>query len=307
MRPGRPSRLAVAAGLLPLAGSAACAFPGPAPAVRAGVVPAVASISAWGSILAQLGGSHVRATSVITNPNTDPHDYEPTPATGRVVASSLLFVENGVGYDSWAGKVLAASPDPRRVVIDAGRLTGIPADGNPHRWYSPGSVLAVAAAITAGLKQLDPADAGYFDGRHRAFVATRLAAYRRLIADLRARYAGTPVGASESIFAPLAAALGLDLRTPPSFLKAISEGSEPSAADKATIDSQIAGHRIKVYVVNRQNATPDVAAQVRAARAHGIPVVSITETLTPATASFEQWQVAQLRALEAALHRATGR
>jgi len=115
------------------------------------------------------------------------------------------------------------------------------------------------------------------------------------------------VGASESIFAPLAQALGLDLITPYSFLKAISEGAEPTAADKTSIDRQIAKKEIKVWVFNSQNSTPDVARFTEAARKKGIPISTITETLTPATATFEQWQVRQLRALEAALHRATGR
>jgi zinc/manganese transport system substrate-binding protein len=128
-----------------------------------------------------------------------------------------------------------------------------------------------------------------------------------LIKEIQTKYAGTPVGASESIFAPLAQALKLDLITPPSFLKAISEGTDPSPSDLSTINSQISGKNIKVYVFNSQNATPDIAAQVKAAKAQGIPVSTVTETLAPATASFEQWQSAQLQALAAALHQATGK
>jgi zinc/manganese transport system substrate-binding protein len=265
-----------------------------------------ASINAWGSILSQLGGRHVRETSIITNPNTDPHDYEPTPADGRTIATSQLFVENGVGYDSWAAKALQAGADPHRVVVDVGRVTGTPEGGNPHRWYSPTDVAKVAARITADLKKVDPADAAYFQGRYRTFQTTALAPYHRLIHDIKARYAGTPVGASESIFAPLAGALGLRLVTPPSFLKAISEGTDPSAADKATIDAQISGKKIKVYVFNSQNSTPDVSEQVSAARKAGIPVTQITETLSPAGATFQQWQATQLRSLERALSQASG-
>ncbi|HLX21207.1 MAG TPA: zinc ABC transporter substrate-binding protein, partial [Gaiellaceae bacterium] len=121
------------------------------------------------------------------------------------------------------------------------------------------------------------------------------------------KYHGVRVGASESIFAPLAQALGLDLITPYSFLKAISEGTEPTAADKTTIDRQIAKKQIAVWVYNSQNSTPDVARFTSAARKQGIPVTTITETLSPASATFEQWQSAQLRALEAALHEATGK
>jgi zinc/manganese transport system substrate-binding protein len=297
----RPVGLAAAASLV--AGCASGAAPGASG--TAGVVRVAASINAWGSILAQLGGAHVRETSIITNPNTDPHDYEPTPADGRTIATAQLFVENGVGYDAWAGKALAAQPDSSRLVIDVGTVTGVPVGGNPHRWYSPADVEKVADAITADLQRLDPADSAYFTSRRHAFDDVALRDYHRLVGDIRAKYAGTPIGASESIVSPLAAALGLHLLTPTTFLTAISEGADPSAADKALIDTQIRDRRIKVYVFNRQNSTPDVAAQVSAARARGIPVVAVTETLSPATASFQDWQVAQLQALEAALEQAT--
>jgi zinc/manganese transport system substrate-binding protein len=306
-----PALIAAIAALSLLAGCATSSSPGGAvtnsgSGPRARVITAVASIDAWGSILAQLGGTHVRASSIITNPDTDPHDYEPTPADGRLIAGASLFVENGVGYDSWADKSLAASPNDERTVINVGSLVGQPTDGNPHRWYSPSDVESVANAITAALKKIDPADAGYFDDQRQQFEQVGLAPYHQLIAQIKARYAGTPVGASESIFAPLADALGLDLITPPSFLRDISQGSDPSAADKAEIDSQINHKLIKVYVFNSQNSTPDVSAQVSAARQHGIPIAAVTETLSPQGASFQDWQSAQLRSLQAALARATG-
>ena len=228
------------------------------------------------------------------SPATDPHDYEPTPADAKVIAMAAVFVENGVGYDSWAARAVRADPEPGRQVIDVAQLTGTPAGGNPHRWYSP-RTWQVADAITAALKRADPADAGYFDRQHEPFVGTGLAEYHRLIAEIRTRYAGTPVGASESVFSPLADALGLDLITPAGFLRAISEGADPSAADKAAIDAQLSGRQIEVYVFNSQNSTPDVAAQVRAAQRAGIPVVDVTETPTPAGARFQDWQVRQLQ------------
>jgi len=271
------------------------------------VVQAAASINAWGSILSQLGGTHVKTTSIITSPDTDPHAYEPTPADGRTIATAQLFVENGIGYDPWADKALQANPDSGRTVINVGQLTGTPDGGNPHRWYSPSNVEKVADTITADLKKIDPADAAYFDTQRSTFENTGLAQYHQLINDIKTKYAGTPVGASESIFAPLSDALGLNLITPPSFLKDISEGTDPSAADKATIDAQISGKKIKVYVFNSQNSTPDVSAQVTAAKQNGIPVAAVTETLSPEGASFQQWQSSQLTAIEAALAQATGK
>jgi len=297
------ARILVAAVVSLAAG--ACAVSPPAGAGRP--LTAVATTSAWGSILTQLGGDRVRTLSLISNPDTDPHDYEPTPADARALSLARLVVENGVGYDAWAGRVLAASPDSHRIVLDVGDLAGVAADGNPHVWYSPVDVTKLVAAADEALQRLDPADASYFRQRRAAFERQGLARYRELIAAIRAHYAGVPIGASESIVVPLADALHLDLVTPPSFLRAISEGIDPSAADKLTVDEQIRRHRIAVYVYNRQNSTPDVSRQVAAARAAGIPIVAMTETLTPIGASFQNWQVAQLEALRAALQKATGR
>jgi zinc/manganese transport system substrate-binding protein len=272
-----------------------------------GRLSVVAAENFWGSIASQLGGDRVSVKSVITNPDTDPHDYEPTPADARTVASARYVIYNAVGYDPWAPKLLAANPQSGRKVLAVGDLVGVKAGGNPHRWYSPPNVEQVIDQITADYKSLDPADAAYFDQQHAAFVSTGLGEYHSLIETIKARYAGTPVGASESIFAPLADALGLDLLTPASFLDAISEGSEPTAADKATIDNQIKTKAMKVYVFNSQNSTPDVQAQVNEAKAAGIPTTTITETLAPASASFQDWQVRQLQALEAAMAQATGK
>jgi zinc/manganese transport system substrate-binding protein len=276
-------------------------------ATGGGRLPVVAAENFWGSLATQLGGDRVTVKSIVTNPDTDPHGYEPTPADGRTVASAKYVVYNGIGYDPWAPKLLGANPASGRKVLAVGDLVGVKPGGNPHRWYSPGNVAQVIDQITADYKSLDPTDAAYFDQQHTTFTSTGLGEYHSLISDIKARYGGTPVGASESIFAPLAEALGLDLLTPESFLDAISEGSEPTAADKATIDTQIKTHQIKVYVFNSQNSTPDVQAQVNEAKAAGIPTTTITETLSPPSATFQAWQVGQLKALEATLAQATGK
>jgi len=265
----------------------------------------VAAENFWGSIAAQLGGDRVRVTSIITNPNADPHDYEPTTGDAREMATARFVIENGIGYDPWVQKLLDANPVSGRDVLDVGTLLGVPDGGNPHRWYSPHDVQRVIDAITAEYKKIDPSDASYFDHQRASFVTDGLSEYHRVISDIRTRYAGTPVGASESIFALLAPALGLELITPYPFLKAISEGTEPSAADKAIIDHQISSQLIEVYVYNSQNATPDIQRQIEEARAAGIPVTTITETLVPANATFQAWQVRELQELQAALRRAS--
>jgi zinc/manganese transport system substrate-binding protein len=267
----------------------------------------VAAENFWGSIAAQLGGNRVRVTSVITSPATDPHDYEPTAADARTMAGAQLAIVNGIGYDPWAGKLIAANPVHGRVVLTVGDLVGVKPGGNPHRWYSPSNVQQVTAQIVRDYTKLDPKDAGYFAQQQARFETRGLAQYKGLIATIKRKYHGVPVGASESIFAPLAQALGLKLLTPASFLKAISEGTEPTASDKTTIDRQIAGKQIKVWVFNSQNSTPDVQRITDAARKKGIPITTITETLTPTSASFQSWQSRQLEALAAALAKATGR
>jgi zinc/manganese transport system substrate-binding protein len=275
--------------------------------IAATQIHVVAAENFWGSLAAQLGGNRVQVTSVITNPATDPHDYEPSAVDARTFAGAQMAIVNGIGYDPWAPKLIAANPVNGRVVLTVGDLVGIMPGGNPHRWYSPANVQQVISAIVRDYSKLDPKDAAYFRAQKAQLETKGLAPYKRLIATIKRRYHGVAVGASESIFAPLAQALGLRLVTPYSFLKAISEGTEPTAADTTTIGRQIAKREIKVWVLNSQNSTPDVARFTEAARKKHIPVTTITETLTPASATFEQWQVRQLRALEAALHEATGR
>ncbi len=267
----------------------------------------VAAENFWGSIAAQLGGSHTTVTSLITNPAADPHDYEPTAADARSVSSARYVIVNGIGYDGWADKLLSADPGARRTTLDVGDLVGVHPGGNPHRWYSPTDVTRVVERVSADYRRIDPADAGYFTAREKAFEHTALGPYHRLIAEIRARYAGTPVGGSESVVSPLAQGLGLRMLTPGSFLDAISEGSDPTARDKATVDRQISTRRIRVYLYNSQNSTPDIQQQVKEAKAAGIPVATVTETLTPAGATFQQWQVRQLQAIERALAAATTR
>jgi len=267
----------------------------------------VAGENFWGSIAAQLGGARVDVQSIIVNPGTDPHSYEPTPKDARTIAGSRLAIVNGVGYDSWASKLLEASPQSGRVVLNVGHLLGLSQGENPHRWYFPADVRLVIAAITADYERLDPAAAGYFTARRAAFETDSLARYDRLRAHIRARYSGVPVGYSESIFQGLGEDLHLKLLTPYSFAKAIAEGTEVTAQDKRTVDAQAEAGKIRVWVFNSQNVTPDVQRVNELARAKGIPIATVTETLSPASATFEQWQVTQLEGLAAALHAATGR
>ncbi len=267
----------------------------------------VAAENFWGSIAKQLAGDRGGVTSIVVNPATDPHSYEPNAQDARTLAGARLAIVNGIGYDNWAPKLLHASPSSGRSVLNVGSVLGLHEGDNPHQWYSPRSVRRVIAAIVAAYDRLDPRDAAYFAGRRQDFERHDLARYDALRRQIRARYAGVPVGYSESIFQPLGDDLGLRLLTPYSFAKAIAEGTDVTAQDKQAVDAQASKRLIAVWVFNSQNATPDVQRVNELARAHGIPVATVTETLSPASDSFQQWQVAELEALSRALHRATGR
>ncbi len=277
----------------------ACGLGGPGSS--GGKLEVVAAENFWGSIASQLGGDKVHVTSIITNPDTDPHAYDATANDAKVMARAGYVIENGAGYDPWAPKLISANPNSGRQVLDVGDLVRVKEGGNPHFWYSPDYVNKVIDQVTSDYKKLDSGDSSYFDQQNSAYKSTALKDYSATVAAIKQKYSGVPVGASESIFVYLADATGLKLISPPDYMKAISEGTDPSAADKATIDEQVTTKQVKVFVYNSQNTTPDVKAVEDKAKAAGIPVVEITETLTPATASFQDWQTTQLKALLKAL------
>ena len=289
---------------------AACGGTTQAPASTGGgnnVIQVVAAENFWGSIASQVGGSHVHVTSIIVDPNADPHAYEPTTTDARTIADAQYVIYNGAGYDPWMDKLLQANPTSGRKTLKVGDFIGKHEGDNPHMWYNPDYVTAVADKIRDDLKTFDQGDTTAFDQSSQAFLTTGLKQYHDLIAAIKAKYSGTPVGATESIFSYLAPALGLKLITPYSYLKAVSEGTDISAADEATVEQQIVQKQIKVLVYNSQNTPNNIQALINKARANNIPVATITETLSPATASFQQWQSSQLQGIQAALAQATGK
>ncbi|MEY2431438.1 MAG: zinc/manganese transport system substrate-binding protein [Acidimicrobiaceae bacterium] len=270
-------------------------------------IEVAASTTAWGSLAAALGGDRVHVTNIVSNPDADPHDYEPTAADARTLSTAQYVIFNGVGYDEWARRVVDSNGSTTQTVLDIGNVVGAKSGDNPHRWYFPDDVRKVVARIVEDYKRIDPRDATQYEQRGTAFLAGEFKKYDNVLNTIRQRYPGVPVGASESLFVGIADATGLDLTTPRSFVTAISEGVEPSLQDKTAVDQQIASKTIKVYVFNPQNSTPDVANLVAEAHRQGIPVVEFTETLVPEGATFVEWQVGQLQALADALATATGR
>jgi zinc/manganese transport system substrate-binding protein len=293
-------RLLAVAGIVGTLAMTACGR-GTAPSGTSGKVEVVTAENFWGSIATQVGGDRAHVTSVIVNPETDPHAYEPTPADAKLIAGARYVIVNGAGYDAWAPKLLAANPVAGRVVLTVADFIGIKEGDNPHMWYSPTYVERVVDKIASDLAAIDAGDATYFDQQRAAYKTTGLKAYHDTINAIKTKYKGVPVGATESIFTYLATDTGLSLITPNDYLKAISEGTDPSPSDKATVVKQITGKMIKVFVFNTQNSTPDVNSLVDKAKAQGIPVSRVTETLSPATVSFQHWQTNQLKELLAAL------
>ncbi len=264
-------------------------------------ITAVAAEDTWGNLLGQLGGDRVKVASIISDPGVDPHDYDAKPSDSVAVADARLVVVNGLGYDGWASKLVGANPLSGRAVVDVGRVVGAKHGDNPHRWYMPADVHRVIDQMASALERVDPGDRAWFDAQAARLQSEGLKAYDDQIARIRATYAGTPIAISESIYAGMADALGLEVRTPPSFSDAIAEGNEPTAQDKEAVDRQIAEHQVRVFVYNSQNATPDVRALAAAAAKAGIPAVAVTETLSPRGATFQEWQQRQLSELESAL------
>src|SRR5579859_7315560 len=251
-RARRATRAVAAAGLAVLAlAASACAatVSGNATAGPGGsrVIYVVAAENFWGSLASQLGGAHVRVFSVVSDPNADPHDYESSAVDARAVAVARYVVENGVGYDDWMAKLLAANPTPGRRVYDIGATLGKRPGDNPHLWYDPAYVTTACDHIEADLKALDPKDSGYFTAR-RAAVTAAFAGIRGQLAQIRRADAGVPVASTESIVAYLAASLRLKLISPPAFMNAVAEGNDPPAASVVELEHQLTARQARVLV-----------------------------------------------------------
>ena len=220
-------------------------------------------------------------------------------------AQYVIF--NGAGYDPWMNKLLQSNPASGRKELNIGTFNGKREGDNPHMWYNPDYVTAVVNKIRDDLKSIDAVHANDFDSSAQTFLTMGLQQYHTLITKIKTKYGSTPVGATESIFSYLAPALGLKLITPYSYLKAVSEGEDISASDEATVEQQISTKQIKVLIYNSQNTPNTIQALITKAKASNIPVATITETLTPATATFQDWQTSELQGIQNALAQATGK
>lgn len=262
-------------------------------------VSVVAAENFYGDIVGQLGGDHVAITNIISDPNVDPHEYVTSTKDAAAVAQAQLVVQNGIGYDDFLQRLMAASPNPARRLIVVAQLTGHKKGDNMHLWYDLATAPKVAAAVLDVLVQDDPADATSFRAWYRAFLAS-LPPLSQTVAAMKAQYAGAPVAFTEPVFGYMAEALGLKVLTSEAFQKAIEEGEDPPASALAQMDDQLKKHEVKVLIYNVQTVSPITTRVQELAKRVGVPVVGVSETEPPGN-SYQQWMQSQLDALRAAL------
>ena len=278
--------------------------PETAAAAQAGACPTtpvdvVVSVDQWGDIVSELGGACATVKTVLASSSVDPHDYEPSPADAASFTGAKLIVLNGADYDHWASD-LAATSAPAAPVVSAAAVTQTGDGANPHLWYRPSAVTAVADAVSAELAKIDPEAAGYFSERRAAF-ATTMQPYSTLIEKIKAGATGKSYAATESVFDYSAEALGLINKTPQGYQQAAANESEPAPADIQAFRKALANKQIDVLIYNIQTEG-SMPEQIRAAAEEsGIPVVEVTETVAPGETTFVGWQDKQLTALAGAL------
>ena len=265
-----------------------------------GRVDVVAAENVYGSIASQIGGPHISLTSILTNPNADPHLFEPRSANGLAVATAKVVIQNGVGYDAFMTKLENAAPSKSRLVVTMADVLGIPGtDPNPHLWYDVPQLDRMAGAIATGLERADPPHTSAYRAGLARFERS-LGPLRHEVAAIRTRFHGAPVAYTEPVPGYLLTAAGLDNVAPEAFTRAIEDGSEPTPSAVAAMDALISRHRIRVLLYNSQTISALTTRLHASARTAGIPVVPVSETLPPGL-SFQQWQLGQARALAAAL------
>ena|SRR5579872_7250512 len=261
-------------------------------------VSIVAAENFYGDVAAQVGGDRVATTGILSNPDADPHLFEASAATARALANAKIVIANGADYDPWMEKLLKANKAPGRREIVVADLAHKKPGANPHLWYDPSVVKALAAALAADLSVLDPIHKTEYEKGSAAFAAS-LEPLEARIAAMRRKYSGQPVAASEPVFGYMAALIGLNMREE-KFALAVMNNTEPSAGDVAAFEDDLKGHRVKAMLYNAQASEPAVQRLMRIAKDEKIPVVGVAET-EPANMNYQQWMSSQLDGLDRAL------
>ena len=261
-------------------------------------IKVVAAESVYGDIARQIGGANVTVTSILANPTQDPHAFEASASTARAIADAKLVIYNGAGYDPWAANLLSPSKSPAREVIEVAKLMHKKPGNNPHLWYEPAAVSALAEVLAARLTKLEPANRADY-ARGLAAFETSMLELRERIATLRNKYAGTAVTATEPVFDYMADALGLKMRNG-RFQLAVMNGTEPSAAAIAAFERDLRTRAVKVLLYNSQTSQALAERMRTIAEQAGVPVVAVTET-EPQGLTYQEWMLAQLDTLDRAL------
>jgi zinc/manganese transport system substrate-binding protein len=297
----RRSAAVGAASLALPTGAAACGSSSTTGVSSSGVVSVVAAENEYGNVASQIGGSYVRVSSVESNPNTDPHAYELSPTVAGQVAGAGVVIQNGVGYDAFMNKIEAASPSGSRKVIDVQRLLGLPdSTPNPHLWYDPRTMPAVAKAIGDDLAAVDPAHASYF----RANVATfdgSLQPWFEAIAAFKSRHAGIPAATTEPVADYLLDAMGIDNLTPFAFQADVMNGTDPTPQDVALEEGFFSKHMVKVFAYNQQVVDSLTESIRSSAENAGVPVVGVYETMPTPGYDYQSWMLAETESIQKAV------
>jgi zinc/manganese transport system substrate-binding protein len=261
-------------------------------------VTIVAAENFYGDVAQQIAGPNVKVTSILSNPDDDPHLFEASPSVARAIADASIVIENGADYDPWVEKLLGASKSASRTTINVAELVHKKAGDNPHLWYDPATMPAFAEALSTRLAAADPAHKVEYDQRLQAFVES-LKPLEARIAEIRKKHSATPVTASEPVFGYMATALGLKMRNE-RFQLAVMNDTEPSAADIAAFEKDLKKHRVKLLIYNSQATDESAKRLLNIARQSKIPVIGVTET-EPAGKTYQAWMLDQLNALDDAL------
>jgi zinc/manganese transport system substrate-binding protein len=262
------------------------------------VVDIVAAENFYGDVARQIGGALVHVTSILSNPDEDPHLFEASPSVARAISGARIVVYSGIDYDPWMAKLLGAARSGARQVIVVADLVGRKSGDNPHIWYDPATMLACARALGAALDANDPAHAAGYDQRLARFTAS-IAPIQARIAALRRRLAGTPVTATEPVFGYMFEALGMQVRNLP-FQMAVMNGAEPAASDVAAFERDLRTRAVALLVYNAQASDPIAQRMERLAKASGVPVVGAAETEPPGR-TYQAWMLGELDAVSRAL------
>jgi zinc/manganese transport system substrate-binding protein len=305
----RSARLAVVAGSVLLAlftaGCASSSSTGSgSPASgssSSATINAVGAENEYANVIEQIGGRYVKVTAIESNPNTDPHTFEASTSVAQAVSAASLLIENGVGYDTYMEKIESASPNSQRKVINVQRLLGLPdSTPNPHLWYKPETMPAVAKALVSGLSALQPGHAAYFRENATRFDQS-LKQWYAAIAKFKSAYPNTPVATTEPVGDYMLEAAGTKNMTPFSLQADIMNGTDPAPQNVTLQNGLFTGHKVKVFVHNQQVTDSLTESFVQAAKRAGIPVVGVYETMPTPGYDYQSWMLAEVKALEKAV------